>query len=77
MPSFYVKPLATSHALNLWIFPLESHFILYIHLQPTVFAPLVISSKSRTLLVLRVFLVQLWIPKHLILAVSYGKALMS
>jgi hypothetical protein len=31
---------------------LESHFVLYTHLQPTVLAPLGISSKSQTLLTL-------------------------
>jgi hypothetical protein len=52
MHSIYVKPLATSRVLKLLIFCLESHFILWTHLQPTIFAPLGISSEAQTLLVL-------------------------
>jgi hypothetical protein len=52
MPSLYVKPLATSRALNLSIFSLESHFVLYTHLQSTILAPLGISFKPQTLLAL-------------------------
>jgi hypothetical protein len=51
-----VKPFATSLAFNLSIFPLESCLALETHLEPTVLAPLGISIKSHTPLMLMDFI---------------------